>query len=382
MLGFAQQAPLIRLVEEPDDPHFGAIAIDFPSTSKVWQDFSAKDWEHVLKVYPVQKDSTRYGELPSMLGEVALDTAVLYFVPRFPLIKGKEYLVVLEVKKAFEEKGVDWPKDRQSHFRKTIQVPASVQIVPTFVENVYPSTPLWSANQLKFYIYFSAPMRFGEASKYIHLLDENGQQVADPFLLAVQELWDKERKRLTVWFDPGRIKRGLIPNIEKGPPLQAGKEYQLIIRKEWEDQRGQPLQEDYTKIIQVGAADRQKPRPEDWLIVPPKPGTTGPVRVLFTEPMDHGLLHSAIAVVDENEQILKGETSTKEKEQEWWFHPVHAWTAGNYRIRVSYDLEDLAGNNLRRLFDADVEIGGENRSVEVRPYVELLFWASQKETKK
>ena len=44
-----------------------------------------------------------------------------------------------------------------------------------------------------------------------------------------EELWDQGFRRLTMTFDPGRIKRGLTSNEAIGPPLAEGKHYTLVI---------------------------------------------------------------------------------------------------------------------------------------------------------
>ena len=90
-------------------------------------------------------------------------------------------------------------------------VPKAAPRAATRIEQVYPSTDTLPANTLKLYIYFSAPMRRGEAWQHIRLLDEHGAPVELPFLEIDQELWDPTNTRLTVLFDPGRIKRGLVP---------------------------------------------------------------------------------------------------------------------------------------------------------------------------
>jgi hypothetical protein len=38
-------------------------------------------------------------------------------------------------------------------------------------------------------------------------------------------------------------------------------------------------------------------------------------------------------------------------ETRWAFAPSSAWKRGGYTLRVDTELEDLAGNNLRKLFD-------------------------------
>src|SRR5260370_1316673 len=75
----------------------------------------------------------------------------------------------------------------------------------------------WPENDLKFYIHFSAPMSRGDSYKRIKLPDEKGKALDMPFLELDQDLWDSAAQRLTVFCDPGRIKRGLKPREEFGP---------------------------------------------------------------------------------------------------------------------------------------------------------------------
>jgi hypothetical protein len=44
--------------------------------------------------------------------------------------------------------------------------------------------------------------------------------------------------RLTLFIDPGRIKRGVAPLEEIGPALHAGKRYTLEIDSGWHDASG------------------------------------------------------------------------------------------------------------------------------------------------
>ncbi|MBK7873337.1 MAG: hypothetical protein IPJ74_23035 [Saprospiraceae bacterium] len=137
-----------------------------------------------------------------MLGKLSIDKGLLYFTPRFPFVEGKTYWVEINIK--------------EIHQVNEINIPVRTEQVPPKVTAIYPSSEQWPANQLKFYICFDRTMRFGEAYQYIQLLDENGKKLQAPFLELEQELWNKDQTRLTVWFDPGRIKTMLIPNQEKG----------------------------------------------------------------------------------------------------------------------------------------------------------------------
>src|SRR5262249_10500189 len=112
---------------------------------------------------------------------------------------------------------------------------------PTEVARIYPTTDRLPENQLKFYIHFSAPMSRGEAYRRIHLLDADGIEMKDVFLELGEELWDPPMQRLTLLCDPARVKRGLRPREELGPVLEAGKDYSLVVDRQWRDANGHEL---------------------------------------------------------------------------------------------------------------------------------------------
>jgi hypothetical protein len=160
-------------------------------------------WESILSVYAGS------GDLPPMLGSYTVENGSLIFRPRFPLAPG------VTTRAVFRAPGA--PIIEVAVFDAAV----SVLTASTRVLNVYPSTDLLPDNQLKFYLHFSASMSRGEAWRRIHLLDQDGKAVELPFLEVDQELWDREYRRLTVLFDPGRIKRGLLPLEEVGPATRA-----------------------------------------------------------------------------------------------------------------------------------------------------------------
>lgn len=245
-------------------------------------------------------------------------------------------------------------------------------MIPPKVTAIYPSTEMWPANQLKFYIYFNQPMRFGEAYKNIHLLNENGAIVESPFLELEQELWNADQTRLTVWFDPGRIKTMLIPNQERGTPLQSGKQYQLIISKNWLGANALHMQEDFNKTFSTLPPDHTQPTPESWKIQAPKAGTVAALVINFPEPMDYALLLSGIGVLDENKEPVPGKIEVAGEEKTWHFIPKSYWKPGKYIIRISSDLEDLAGNNLARTFDTKYQKKPDSHSI-AKAFVDLRF---------
>ena len=191
-------------------------------------------------------------------------------------------------------------------------------------------------------------MRRGEAWQHIRLLDEAGEAVELPFLEIDQELWDPANTRLTVLFDPGRIKRGLLPLRESGPNIEEGKRYTLEIVREWLDANGMPLGAGFTKAFRVTAAEREPVKPAEWRVSPPRAGTADPLIVDFPRPLDYALLQRALAV-----DGVTGKTEVGRDETEWRFTPDAPWKPGAYRLTVNTALEDLAGNRVDRPCDVD-----------------------------
>jgi hypothetical protein len=172
------------------------------------------------------------------------------------------------------------------------------------------------------------------------------------FLELDQELWDPDNQRLTVLFDPGRIKRGLVPEQEIGPPLVEGKKFTIAVDKDWQDARGISLVEGFEKAFSVGPADRISPDPKQWKITAPKAGTSDALVVDFPKPMDYALLQRLLSVAG-----IAGDITVDREETEWRFTPHAAWKAGSYSLVADATLEDLAGNHLDRAFDVDTQDG-------------------------
>jgi hypothetical protein len=276
-----------------------------------------------LVVYAADADSP-------MLGTYSQEGDTLVFRPRFPLSSGISYRAV---------------------FPDGTFVVHTLAATPTArVEHVYPSASVLPANELKLYIYFSAPMSRGEAWKHIHLLDDAGKPVPLAFLELDQELWDPGNRRLTVLFDPGRIKRGLVPTNEIGPPIVEGKHYKLAIDRDWHDAQGARLVEGFEKAFTGGPSDRTPPDPKFWRMTAPKAGTAEPLIVDFPKPMDFALLQRMLEVPG-----ITGKITIDRDETRWSFTPDAPWESGTYHLVANNLLEDIAGNHLDRAFDVDLQ---------------------------
>ncbi len=274
-----------------------------------------------------------------MLGSYTVESDSLTFRPRFPAMPGVATRAVFHVPGGADVKAVFEPARKQ---------PAA----STRVEHVYPSGGVLPANQLKFYVHFSAPMARGDAWKHIHLVNEGGAPVDLPFLEIDQELWDRQNRRLTILFDPGRIKRGVLPREQAGAAIEAGKQYALAIDRDWLDASGSPLREPFRKTFRVVPEYRAALDPKAWRIATPAAGTAGPLALDFPKPMDHALLARVIQVIGARGPV-PGKIAIDREETQWRFVPDEPWKAGEYRLQVDRSLEDLAGNHIGRAFDVD-----------------------------
>lgn len=226
------------------------------------------------------------------------------------------------------------------------------RVAETRVVAVHPTAHRVPSNLLRIYIEFSTPMREDQARTRVRLLDDSGRVVQGAFLEMDQELWDPSHQRLTMLFDPGRVKRGIRSNLEMGAPLLEGHRYRLVVDSGWPDAKGAPLRAPFTHELLVGAFDGASPNPSKWVLTAPRNGTHDTLVVRFDEPLDHALAARAIGVVGVtgDARVLAGDTA-------WQFAPATPWPA-SASLRVGLMLEDLAGNSVGRVFDSDTKRGG------------------------
>ena len=322
----------------------GLTAKDLAAIDKLG--FKDDEWHKLLAVYVVPAEGKERG--PALLGSYRTEDGVLRFEPRFPLARGLRYQAVfnpalLPTREALKEKPLE-----------KIVLLEKPKTDPTLVTEVYPTADQLPENQLKFYLHFSAPMSRGDSYKHIKLLGEDGKAVELPFLELDQELWDPKGERLTVFFDPGRIKRGLKPREEVGPVLEEGKTYTLVIDRQFEDANGNPLKEEFRKKFKAIAPNDKQPDPKTWKLKAPTAGERGPLIVTFPKPMDQALAERMVWVVDPSGTKVAGKVTIAEHETVWRFTPEKAWEAGSYQLVADTRLEDLAGNNIARPFEVDV----------------------------
>ena len=70
--------------------------------------------------------------------------------------------------------------------------------------------------------------------------------------------------------------------------------------------------------------------------------------------MDAALAERCLQIKDSEGKPMAGKIILKKNESIWQFTPEKPWKADVYQLKIYNRLEDLAGNNLNKLFDTDV----------------------------
>lgn len=272
-----------------------------------------------------------------ILGEYILTKDAVAFQPLIAFTRGLKYQIRLADKLLSE-----------------IEIPTDDTNAAPEVISIYPSGDTLPLNLLKIYIAFSKPMQEGRALENIVVIKNGKDTIPSIFLDLQPELWNKERTMLTLWLDPGRIKRDLQPNKKLGSPLQQDASYQIVIKQDWQGAEGISLSYTYRKEFVVGLRDSFSPDSDTWTIYSPKAGSKQALKIVLHEPLDYMLLKNAIRVVDNTGTVVNGVIEAEAAETILHFTPSAVWSAGDYILEIESRLEDLAGNNPNRLFDKDL----------------------------
>jgi hypothetical protein len=285
----------------------------------------------------------------SVLGEISINKDRVVFTPVIPFTPGLTYEVKLK-----------------TDLITSVTIPGAELSIPTEFISFYPSGDTVPENLLKIYLEFSKPMQEGHALENLLVIRNGKDTIHDVFLDLQPELWNEDRTLLTLWLDPGRIKRDLQPNKRMGKPLEERSEYRLVVNKDWQDANGIKLGRSYEKNYVVGPRDGTSPDPASWKIQSPRSDTTSALRIDLREYLDHVLLENAIRILDPSGHMIDGILLVYNHGSSLYFNQVRPWKAGSYTIEIEARLEDLAGNNLNRLFDRDIT--NKNNSQEKQIY--------------
>jgi hypothetical protein len=214
------------------------------------------------------------------------------------------------------------------------------QVQAQSVTSIEPSAPVLPSNTLRFYITFDRPARGLVHQSGIELLDSKNIPVENAFMDFGQELWSPDGKRLTVLFDPGKVKRGVEAPRSELSPLEENENYKITFGT-------------FQQAFRVGPAIRDRVDPASWLI----PTVEAPARTVdikFDRVMDAALLADQLEVQDDEGRpvmvavrVIGGGLGVR-------LEPSRPFKKGEYRINISPILEDVAGNRINEALDHPV----------------------------
>jgi len=273
----------------------------------------------------------------SMLGNFRKQNGDIIFEPLVPFTRGLSYEVRADGNPVGE-----------------IEIPAADAADAPQLVNIYPTQDTVPENLLKIYLQFSNPMREGVSANHVILLRNDADTIKGAFLDLQPELWNEDRTLLTLWLDPGRIKRDLIPNKTLGTPLQQGSHYTFIVDGSWQDTQGSTLPGPYHKLFFVLHRDSLSPDPRQWNVYTPAAGTSEELDINLGSALDYSLLNTTLRIENERHEFIAGQWGTGDEEKNILFLPEKSWERGKYTLLIQTRLEDLAGNNINRLFEVDV----------------------------
>jgi hypothetical protein len=284
---------------------------------------------------------------PGMLGRYEVIGSALRFTPQFALDPGRPYLVRFDPSHL---PGAD--AGTVPPIVDTVTLPATHVSPSTTVARVYPSGDAVPENLLRMYVEFSGPMGRPSGISHMKMFGADGREIAGAFLPLDYEFWNPDHTRFTAFLDPSRVKSGILPNKQMGRALDTGRTVTLVISREWRDEHGLPLKDEYRRVLQVGPPASKALDPRAWRIDPPAAGGRQALVVTFPKPLDHGLLMRALGVTRDGKSIA-GDVTIEDAETRWIFTPREPWQAGQHDLLALDTLEDAAGNQIGKAFEVD-----------------------------
>jgi hypothetical protein len=308
--------------------------------------------QSILRVTVVPTGAPIGDNLPDVFGRHQVLEDGFRFIPHFPFERGLSYRASFDPRPLGRSECSDV-------LTLEFSLPKELSVSPTEVKHIFPSSDCLPENLLRFYVCFSNSMQRGRVQAEISLLGPDGEPAPDVLYRAPVELWDERMQCLTILLDPGRLKRGVGPNHELGPPLKIGQAYTLAVGAGMTDLSGSQLRETVYKGFRVTEAVREPIAVERWKIVPPATNSRQPLVLMFPRPLDWALLSHTITIVSTGQHSIDGQIVIEQCERRWSFTPTSPWATGSYHVHVASSLEDVCGNNAIAAFDRPLRSGND-----------------------
>jgi hypothetical protein len=217
---------------------------------------------------------------------------------------------------------------------------ASTSAAPQVV-SLSPAARSIPANTLRLYVTFDHPARGVVSTRDLRLLDDADRTIDGAFMDFGQDLWSPDGRRLTVLFDPGRVKRGVEGDGESAAPLQVGHSFTVEVS-------GKRFHYEITPAVRTAI------NPHTWRLALPKAESREALTVNFEREMDDALLRDQLVVEDSRGRTQSGQMTVSSSGRVWSWRPKHGWHIGTYRLVVGNNLEDVSGNRVGEALDHEV----------------------------
>jgi hypothetical protein len=209
------------------------------------------------------------------------------------------------------------------------------------VVSISPAARSIPANTLRLYVTFDHPARGVVSTRDLRLLDDAGRTIDGAFMDFGQDLWSPDGRRLTVLFDPGRVKRSVEGDEESAAPLRVGHSFTVEVS-------GKRFH------YQITPAVRTAINPQVWRLSLPNAKSHEVLTVTFDREMDDALLRDQLEVQDAQGRSQPGQITVSPSGRVWSWRPAHRWSIGTYRLVIGSSLEDVSGNRVGEALDHEV----------------------------
>ena len=243
------EPPVVKFVAKQGEP----LAVQLTGIDKTYltaitdAKLTAAEWPKVARLVVDTGTPEEVAKKPPVAGEWLVKDGALRFEPQFPLVPGVKYRVFCDFG------AIPRTKLKGDAFSLPAFIPKPPPGPRVQVLRVDPSANRLPENTLRVYLHFSGQVKHGDVYSRVKITRDDGKVIARPFVELDEELWSEDGLRLTLIFDPGRVKRGLGPREEFGPILEEGRSFALshLIRKLCPTLEGRPLllTTDYKKNV-------------------------------------------------------------------------------------------------------------------------------------
>jgi hypothetical protein len=229
--------------------------------------------------------------------------------------------------------------------KKSFKTPPSPHSkIPSQVKDIYPLADTVPYNTLFFNVRFSEPMMPDkEAYKHIKVYDEHGIERTQAW--RQRSFWLNSGRVLVLMIHPGRVKSGIH---YESPLFDSGKHYTITINKSIRDVNGNFITSDLTKRYYISGIDKTSPAAQIKQI--PAANTLKPLKLLFSEGMDHASVIDGVALYD-GRGVTVPVHIDEDNDKQYNIIPSFSWQRGTYTLVLKNAVYDFAANRINRLFE-------------------------------